>query len=53
MDPSCCIGFYCQTKTDFDNFVESVQMVSNKILISFANNKLLTYEDNNVWHYKS
>lgn len=28
MDPSCCIGFYCQTKTDFDNFVESVQMVS-------------------------
>ncbi|XP_061387124.1 cysteine protease ATG4D [Musca vetustissima] len=26
MDPSCCIGFYCQTKTDFDNFVESVQM---------------------------
>uniref|UniRef100_T1PJC9 Peptidase family C54 n=1 Tax=Musca domestica TaxID=7370 RepID=T1PJC9_MUSDO len=26
MDPSCCIGFYCQTKTDFDNFVESVQL---------------------------
>ncbi|KAM7364614.1 autophagy-related 4b isoform 1-T1 [Cochliomyia hominivorax] len=26
MDPSCCIGFYCQTKTDFDNFIESVQM---------------------------
>ncbi|XP_013118471.1 cysteine protease ATG4D isoform X2 [Stomoxys calcitrans] len=26
MDPSCCIGFYCQTKVDFDNFVESVQL---------------------------
>ncbi|CAD6993213.1 cysteine protease ATG4D [Ceratitis capitata] len=26
MDPSCCIGFYCQTKTDFDNFMESVQL---------------------------
>ncbi|XP_075146824.1 autophagy-related 4b [Haematobia irritans] len=26
MDPSCCIGFYCQTKADFDNFVESVQL---------------------------
>ncbi|XP_036324689.1 cysteine protease ATG4C [Rhagoletis pomonella] len=26
MDPSCCIGFYCSTKTDFDNFVESVQL---------------------------
>ncbi|XP_073818424.1 autophagy-related 4b [Musca autumnalis] len=26
MDPSCCIGFYCQTKTDFENFVESVQL---------------------------
>lgn len=28
MDPSCCIGFYCQTKNDFDNFVASVQPVS-------------------------
>ncbi|EDV91012.1 cysteine protease ATG4C isoform X2 [Drosophila grimshawi] len=26
MDPSCCIGFYCATKTDFDSFVESVQL---------------------------
>ncbi|XP_054731230.1 cysteine protease ATG4D isoform X1 [Anastrepha obliqua] len=26
MDPSCCIGFYCPTKTDFDNFMESVQL---------------------------
>ncbi|XP_018797159.1 PREDICTED: cysteine protease ATG4D isoform X1 [Bactrocera latifrons] len=26
MDPSCCIGFYCATKIDFDNFVESVQL---------------------------
>ncbi|XP_067616670.1 cysteine protease ATG4C isoform X1 [Eurosta solidaginis] len=26
MDPSCCIGFYCSTKTDFDNFMESVQL---------------------------
>ncbi|TDG51381.1 hypothetical protein AWZ03_002176 [Drosophila navojoa] len=26
MDPSCCIGFYCPTKTDFDSFVESVQL---------------------------
>ncbi|XP_037029682.1 cysteine protease ATG4D [Bradysia coprophila] len=25
LDPSCCIGFYCQTKNDFDNFVASVQ----------------------------
>lgn len=28
IDPSCCIGFYCQTKTDYQNFVESVQIVS-------------------------
>ncbi|KAH8265454.1 hypothetical protein KR038_008236 [Drosophila bunnanda] len=26
MDPSCCIGFYCSTKSDFDNFMESVQL---------------------------
>ncbi|XP_001357920.5 cysteine protease ATG4D isoform X1 [Drosophila pseudoobscura] len=26
MDPSCCIGFYCATKTDFDSFMESVQL---------------------------
>ncbi|ALC47492.1 CG6194 [Drosophila busckii] len=26
MDPSCCIGFYCATKSDFDSFVESVQL---------------------------
>uniref|UniRef100_A0A1A9ZZ01 Cysteine protease n=1 Tax=Glossina pallidipes TaxID=7398 RepID=A0A1A9ZZ01_GLOPL len=26
MDPSCCIGFYCQNKIDFDSFVESVQL---------------------------
>lgn len=25
MDPSCCIGFYCQTRTDFDKFVQNVQ----------------------------
>lgn len=28
MDPSCCIGFYCQTRADFDNFVTNVQPVS-------------------------
>lgn len=28
LDPSCCIGFYCATKADFDNFVASVQPVS-------------------------
>ncbi|KAH8306322.1 hypothetical protein KR018_007518 [Drosophila ironensis] len=28
MDPSCCIGFYCATKSDFDNFMEGVQLVS-------------------------
>lgn len=28
LDPSCCIGFYCQTRNDFDQFVESVQPVS-------------------------
>lgn len=28
LDPCCCIGFYCQTKSDFDNFVASVQPVS-------------------------
>ncbi|XP_030370494.1 cysteine protease ATG4C [Scaptodrosophila lebanonensis] len=26
MDPSCCIGFYCATRTDFDSFMESVQL---------------------------
>ncbi|XP_017009238.3 LOW QUALITY PROTEIN: cysteine protease ATG4D [Drosophila takahashii] len=26
MDPSCCIGFYCATKSDFDSFMESVQL---------------------------
>lgn len=25
MDPSCCIGFYCRTSSDFFNFVTSVQ----------------------------
>ncbi|CAB3361655.1 Hypothetical predicted protein [Cloeon dipterum] len=25
MDPSCCLGFYCQTRTDFDLFVKQVQ----------------------------
>lgn len=34
MDPSCCIGFYCATKTDFDSFVESVQLVSISFDIS-------------------
>lgn len=28
LDPCCCIGFYCQTKSDFDNFVASVQPVN-------------------------
>ncbi|XP_049781963.1 cysteine protease ATG4C isoform X1 [Schistocerca cancellata] len=25
MDPSCCIGFYCQTKDDLEKFVQNVQ----------------------------
>uniref|UniRef100_A0AAG5CPX4 Cysteine protease n=1 Tax=Anopheles atroparvus TaxID=41427 RepID=A0AAG5CPX4_ANOAO len=25
MDPSCCIGFYCETKKDFYKFIESVK----------------------------
>uniref|UniRef100_A0A6B2EHG3 Cysteine protease n=1 Tax=Phlebotomus kandelakii TaxID=1109342 RepID=A0A6B2EHG3_9DIPT len=25
MDPSCCVGFYCPTKSDFDHFIASVQ----------------------------
>ncbi|KAF4532511.1 hypothetical protein B566_EDAN007626 [Ephemera danica] len=25
MDPSCCIGFYCKTRDEFDNFVKAVQ----------------------------
>ncbi|GAB0094175.1 Cysteine protease [Sergentomyia squamirostris] len=25
MDPSCCLGFYCPTKSDFDHFIASVQ----------------------------
>lgn len=33
MDPSCCIGFYCQTRNDFDNFVASVQPVSFNLFI--------------------
>ena len=28
MDPSCSIGFYCQTRSDFDNFIKSVELVS-------------------------
>lgn len=28
LDPCCCIGFYCQTRNDFDSFVESVQPVN-------------------------
>lgn len=29
MDPSCCIGFYCQTEHDFSNFIRNIQPVSN------------------------
>uniref|UniRef100_A0A336L0T6 Cysteine protease n=1 Tax=Culicoides sonorensis TaxID=179676 RepID=A0A336L0T6_CULSO len=25
MDPSCCIGFYCKTRADFDRFVSNIQ----------------------------
>lgn len=25
LDPSCCIGFYCQTRADFERFVGTVQ----------------------------
>lgn len=25
LDPSCCIGFYCQTRADFERFVATVQ----------------------------
>lgn len=25
MDPSCCFGFYCQTRADFFNFIKTVQ----------------------------
>lgn len=25
MDPSCCVGFYCHSKIDFDNFITNVQ----------------------------
>lgn len=35
MDPSCCIGFYCATKSDFDNFMESVQLVSKSQTFRF------------------
>lgn len=27
MDPSCCIGFYCATKDDFFNLIETLQTV--------------------------
>ena len=27
IDPCLCIGFYCQTKYDFDNFITTVQPV--------------------------
>lgn len=27
MDPSCCFGFYCQTRADFFNFIKTVQPV--------------------------
>lgn len=28
IDPSCCIGFYCRTREDFLNLIETVQPVS-------------------------
>lgn len=33
MDPSCCIGFYCKTKSDFYSFINTVQPVSKFYVI--------------------
>lgn len=35
LDPSCCIGFYCATRADFDNFVASVQPVRHNPIFTF------------------
>lgn len=32
MDPSCCIGFYCETKKDFYKFIDSVKPVRLRFL---------------------
>lgn len=34
MDPSCCIGFYCKTKPDFERFVSNIQQVNPRFLFS-------------------
>lgn len=38
LDPSCCIGFYCATRADFDSFVASVQPVS--LLYDYSGSKI-------------
>lgn len=25
MDPCCCVGFYCETRMDFENFITNVE----------------------------
>lgn len=38
MDPSCCIGFYCNSKEDFYNLIETVEPVSFQLDVhSFLN----------------
>lgn len=35
IDPSCCVGFYCREKSDFDNLQNSIQPVSTLKLSLF------------------
>lgn len=41
MDPSCCIGFYCNTEDDFYNLIDTVEPVSVALLFVLSDNILI------------